>query len=99
MQQFEVPPGKIVAMGIKAVARPRPGLSMEELIKRMEDLGNEIIDDQGGSLLLVEKVYPISYDPVNDFAPMELLWKCDFCGAYSRDEATIVKHEKEVHDA
>jgi hypothetical protein len=94
-----IPAGRITEIGLKVAAYPREGLTKKDLTKIIEDLGNDIVDDTLGSLILIEKVYPISYEPAEDFDAYEALWKCDYCQAHSRDRDTIVKHEKDVHNA
>ena len=107
----DVPAGRIAQIGLSAVARPAPGVALNELVRKMRDLGNPILDVADGAILVIEQTYDvpvvealdpetmISFDPLADFEAHELLWSCDYCRAHSRSKAVIVEHERTVHGA
>lgn len=94
---YLIPVGPISEIGLQVVARPRAGLDLSALVKKMEHL-NPIVDVGETSILLVQETCPVSYNPVADFDPMELIWKCDYCNAFSRSRTTINDHERETHN-
>jgi hypothetical protein len=79
-------------------ARPRPGLSMNDLVKEFKDLNNPILDVKGRVLLAVDEIHKVDYseslEQDKNAAPGELVWACEFCWAYSKWERVTVEHEK-----
>lgn len=71
----------------EVILTPRPGLSEKEAIKRLEDLGNPILDyDHRGAVVMQEGGKFLGQAP-------ELRWACDFCGAYSVSREKVEHHE------
>lgn len=64
-------------------------ISMDEAEKKLEALGNEIVsrDDDRRTFCIL--------DTVNH--PIEEVWQCDHCEAYSKDYHVIEAHEAQCH--
>lgn len=82
---------------ITVLVKPREGLSDNELYEVLKDLGNPVVDHRDGAYILTDEKPEVTYDPERDFEDLDLVWKCDFCGAYSRYEEVIVAHEEATH--
>lgn len=64
-----------------------PDISMDAAQAKLESLGNEILerdDDARTFMVLNTKDHP-----------MDEVWCCDYCDAYSKSEQVIINHEKE----
>lgn len=70
-----------------AVMRLESGISMDDAQAKLESLGNQIIerDDEKRTFLVLD----------TKTNPTEIVWCCDYCGAYSKSEQVIIDHEKE----
>lgn len=90
---FTVKPGAPSHLGLKVVARPRPGLTLEDLIERMDDL-NPDYEVRPEGVVLEDAVYVNgNYVDHSQAVEGELVWACDHCGAYSRTKALVTAHE------
>lgn len=74
------------------VAHPH-GLSQQEAERRWKGLGNEIVEVNGREITAIAQVEKIDYDH-SEAAEGELVWACDYCGAYSRSAKITEEHEK-----
>ncbi len=64
-----------------------PDISMDDAQSTLEKLGNEILerDDEARTFVVLN---------TKDH-PMDEVWCCDYCDAYSKSEQVIINHEKE----
>lgn len=67
-----------------------PDLSRKEAIKRHLALGNPLLDTDDGVLIAVHQTERIGYEAVEG----ELVWQCDYCGAYDPIEKFVIAHEQ-----
>ena len=71
------------------VVKLESDISMDEAQRKLESLGNEVIDrnDEARTFKVL--------DTVNH--PAEWVWVCDYCGAYSHSDQVILEHEAKEH--
>lgn len=64
-------------------------ISMDEAQRRLEALGNEVIerDDSARTFTILDTITH----------PTDEVWACDYCEAYSRSEQVILEHEAREH--
>jgi hypothetical protein len=76
-----------VVIESSAVMRLESDISMDDAQSKLESLGNQIIerDDE-------KRIFLVLDTKTN---PTEIVWCCDYCGAYSKSEQVIIDHEKE----
>ncbi len=72
-----------------AVVKLETSISMDEAQRKLESLGNQIIerDDEARTFKILDTVEH----------PSEVWWVCDFCGAVSLSEQVILEHEAKEH--
>lgn len=70
-----------------------PDLKRSEAIRRHLALGNPLLDTEGDELIAVHQIERIYYDH-REAEDGELVWQCDWCGAYS-----VTRHVVETHEA
>lgn len=70
-----------------------PGLSQAEAERRWKGAGNEIIEVQGRTITAVAQIEGVDYDH-SEADEGELVWACDYCGAYSRSKVVADTHER-----
>jgi hypothetical protein len=71
--------------GVADLFLENPSMTMEEAIKNIKSLGNQIIE-------VDEKQKRIRILDTNLYLEEEV-WVCDYCKAYSRSREKIEKHE------
>lgn len=85
-------------LGLRAVAQPRPGLTVDDLLERFDDSDQHIEDVRPEGVILADVVYANGmYLDHSEAADGELVWACDFCGMYSRTKAVVEAHEPTCH--
>lgn len=75
-------------------------MSLKSGKKLWEELGREYggnpifeIDEEHGSIVAVNQIEKIAYDH-SEANEGELVWKCDYCGAYSKTKRVVDAHEQ-----